>query len=275
MEEKIEVPQFPELEFEEKKHVYTLRGMELPSVTKIMQPLSSYIYSRVDAKTLNAAADKGTAVHGACESYIKFGIVDIPTAYSGYMDAFLKWYAEYSPMVLASETKLYISLNGDTFEALKEDFDKVMNDTLGNMEMKGSDDAVVTIKIKVSLEKQQIRDSENDCFRDIIKPTFDHDVSSVLQIKDKRSGSRTGGQILYDIESQKYYIGNIDDGQTSFMDEDGNEAPSWEPGFTDAAYEDVREERTALPSGVKHLPAPEEDDVEEDEEYQEYDEPEA
>lgn len=74
MEGKIEVPQFPELEFEEKRHIYTLHGMELPSVTKIMQPLSSYIYSRVDAKTLNAAADKGTIVHNACENYIKFGI---------------------------------------------------------------------------------------------------------------------------------------------------------------------------------------------------------
>lgn len=41
----------------------------------------------------------------------------------------------------------YISLECDTFEALKEDFDKIMNDTLGNMEMKGAEDAVVTIKI--------------------------------------------------------------------------------------------------------------------------------
>lgn len=32
----------------------------------------------------------------------------------------------------------YISLECDTFEALKEDFDKIMNDTLGNMEMKGA-----------------------------------------------------------------------------------------------------------------------------------------
>ena len=47
----------------------------------------------------------------------------------------------------------YISLECDTFEALKEDFDKIMNDTLGNMEMKGAEDAVVTIKINVSLRK--------------------------------------------------------------------------------------------------------------------------
>lgn len=107
MSTKIEIPQFPELEFEEQKHIYTLRGMELPSVTKIMQPLSSFIYSRVDARTLNAAADKGTIVHNACENFIKFGIVDISAGYSGYMDAFLKWHEDYSPEILASETRLY------------------------------------------------------------------------------------------------------------------------------------------------------------------------
>ena len=32
MSTKIEIPQFPELEFEEQQHIYTLRGMELPSV---------------------------------------------------------------------------------------------------------------------------------------------------------------------------------------------------------------------------------------------------
>mgnify|MGYP007106074803 FL=1 len=89
MSTKIEIPQFPELEFEEQKHIYTLHGMELPSVTKIMQPLSSFIYSRVDSRTLSAAADKGTIVHNACENFIKFGIVDISAGYSGYMDAFL------------------------------------------------------------------------------------------------------------------------------------------------------------------------------------------
>lgn len=107
MSTKIEIPQFPELEFEEQKHIYTLRGMELPSVTKIMQPLSSFIYSRVDARTLNAAADKGTIVHNACENFIKFGIVDISAGYSGYIDAFLKWHEDYSPEILASETRLY------------------------------------------------------------------------------------------------------------------------------------------------------------------------
>lgn len=107
MSTKIEIPQFPELEFEEQQHIYTLRGMELPSVTKIMQPLSSFIYSGVDARTLNAAAAKGTIVHNACENFIKFGIVDISAEYSGYMDAFLKWHEDYSPEILASETRLY------------------------------------------------------------------------------------------------------------------------------------------------------------------------
>lgn len=169
----------------------------------------------------------------------------------------------------------YISLECDTFEALKEDFDKIMNDTLGNMEMKGAEDAVVTIKINVSLEKTQVRDNENDCFRDITKPTFDHSVSSVLQIKSKRSGSLTGDEMLFDVSSNKYYIGKINDGQTSFMDEDGNEQP-WaaEAQVADADYETVHDDRAALPSGIKHLPEPE-SEGEDEEEYPDYEEPEA
>lgn len=169
----------------------------------------------------------------------------------------------------------YISLECDTFEALKEDFDKIMNDTLGNMEMKGAEDAVVTIKINVSLEKTQVRDNENDCFRDITKPTFDHSVSSVLQIKSKRSGSLTGDEMLFDVSSNKYYIGKINDGQTSFMDEDGNEHPwATEAQVVDANYEACHEEQAALPSGIRHLPEPKSAD-EDEEEYPDYEEPEA
>ena len=123
MSAKVEIPQFPELEFEEQKHIYTLHGMELPSVTKIMQPLSSFIYSRVDSRTLNAAADKGTIVHNACENFIKFGIVDISAGYSGYMDAFLKWHEENSPEILASETRLYDPERWRVFGALKTVYD--------------------------------------------------------------------------------------------------------------------------------------------------------
>ena len=81
---KPEIPQFPELTFEEERHLYYLNGLEVPSVTTLMKPLSSDFYSTVDPEVLNKAAKRGTAIHNAVENYAKFGIEDIPPVYAGY-----------------------------------------------------------------------------------------------------------------------------------------------------------------------------------------------
>lgn len=84
---KPEIPQFPELTFEEERHLYYLNGLEVPSVTTLMKPLSSDFYSAVDPEVLNKAAKRGTAIHNAVENYAKFGIEDIPPVYAGYLPA--------------------------------------------------------------------------------------------------------------------------------------------------------------------------------------------
>ena len=85
---KPEIPQFPELTFEEERHLYYLNGLEVPSVTTLMKPLSSDFYSAVDPEVLNKAAKRGTAIHNAVENYAKFGIEDIPPVYAGYFAGF-------------------------------------------------------------------------------------------------------------------------------------------------------------------------------------------
>lgn len=103
----IEIPSFDELAFEEERHIYKLDGMEIPSVTTIMKPLSASLYAGVDEAVLQMAADRGTAVHNAIENYLKFGIEDIDDQYRGYFDAFLKWYEEFDVKPLATESKVY------------------------------------------------------------------------------------------------------------------------------------------------------------------------
>ena len=71
-----EIRDFPELTFEEKQHQYWLDGMQIPSVSEIMKPLSAAQYQEVDQEVLNKAAHRGTAVHTAIETYVKFGMVD-------------------------------------------------------------------------------------------------------------------------------------------------------------------------------------------------------
>ena len=89
---------------------------------------------------------------------------------------------------------LALSLKSDTFSALKEDFDSILAKTIGNMEMKGAEDATITLKLGVSLEKSSI--SGPNGIQDITKPSFKHDISSVMQVKDKKSGALTGDFIM-------------------------------------------------------------------------------
>lgn len=105
--ESIAVPQFPELSFEEAKHIYRLNGTEIPSVTTLMKPLSNAFYRDIDPGILERAAQRGTAVHNACENFALYGIEDICPAYAGYFAGFLRWWEENNPVVLATENRVY------------------------------------------------------------------------------------------------------------------------------------------------------------------------
>ena len=107
-----EVPQFPELVFDEIPHVYKLNGIVIPSVSNIMEPLNRAKYDGISESTLNRAADKGTAVHNSIENFIKFDFVDIPPEHAGYFDAFMDWWNATKPVVVGSEVRMYHKLMG-------------------------------------------------------------------------------------------------------------------------------------------------------------------
>ncbi len=157
---------------------------------------------------------------------------------------------------MCSTNERNLSLNGDTFAILKEQFDKILNRTVGNMEMKGADDAVITLKLSVSLEKSSV--SVGDDIKEVTKPTFKHDISSVMQVKDKVSGQTTDDYALvWDDDEGKYVLRKIENGQMSFDDFDSNGNPIYE-----ADYHEV----PALEEGARELPeATESEDSEEEE----------
>lgn len=101
------IPEFPELTFDEGPHIYRLNGLEIPSVTTIMKPISAEVYGTVDETVLDRAASKGTAVHNAIENWIAYGIEDIAPEYRGYFDGFLAWEHDMKPEILGSECRLY------------------------------------------------------------------------------------------------------------------------------------------------------------------------
>lgn len=103
----IQIPQFPELTFEEQKHIYRLNGMMLPSVTTLMKPLSEDFYDGISPDVLDRAAKRGTAIHNAVENFAQFGIEDITPEYAGYFRAFLSWWKARKPEPLATEHRVY------------------------------------------------------------------------------------------------------------------------------------------------------------------------
>ena len=157
---------------------------------------------------------------------------------------------------MCSTNEKNLSLNGDTFAILKEQFDKILNRTIGNMEMKGADDAVITLKLSVGLEKSSV--TVGDGIKEVTKPTFKHDISSVMQVKDKVSGQTTDDYALvWDENENKYVLRRIENGQMSFDDFDADGRPIYE-----ADYRDV----PALEEGDRELPEGAESDEESDRE---------
>lgn len=120
------------------------------------------------------------------------------------------------------QTTYPLSLNGDTFNALKSDYDTMLRQLLTEMENREEEEATITIKVGVKLEKGQARDFQAngyDAMRDIVKPTFKHEVSTVMQIKNKKSGSLGGSmEMVWDKKLCQYVMRPIDNGQVSMFD---------------------------------------------------------
>ena len=84
-----------ELQFEEKRHLYTINGIKLPSVTEIIDPVSYIVYKGVDEFAKLKAGWRGTDVHFAIELYNDTGVIEIEEKFKGYLDAYLQFREAY------------------------------------------------------------------------------------------------------------------------------------------------------------------------------------
>lgn len=99
-----------ELAFSEVGHIYYLNGVEIPSVSRIIEPISKAAYGDVDPVVLRNAANRGTLVHEAIENYNTIGVMDVRDDLKWYCDAYIKWAEKWFPKIEASETKVYHKL---------------------------------------------------------------------------------------------------------------------------------------------------------------------
>lgn len=141
---------------------------------------------------------------------------------------------------------LPLSLKSDTFSALCSDYDSMLRQLLQGMVETGESTGTINIKVKVTLIEDSAPDftvAGGQQTREITKPKFDHEVSAVIQRKDKRTGSLSGDFELVR-DGDGYVMRHIDDGQYNLFEGDMKHG-----GVIDV---ECRE----LPEGPRALPAP-------------------
>lgn len=112
-----------------------------------------------------------------------------------------------------------ITLENETLQAMKHDMDEIINKTIKTMQMSQSSEGTVTVKLKISIENRGI--ANETVYRTGIIPKFEHDVQSVVQTKDKKSGQTSGkNELVYDAENDCWYMRDIR-AQISMFDADG------------------------------------------------------
>ena len=80
--------------FFDDKHKYTLDDEEVPSVSEVTRFISKEIYGQVNQYALDNACDRGTKVHKAIESILRYGDCEIEDAVAPYVQGFVKWYKD-------------------------------------------------------------------------------------------------------------------------------------------------------------------------------------
>ena len=95
------------IEFDAEKHIYRVNGEVVPSVSEILEPLTAKHYGEINELTLRLAAERGTAVHEACEE-LDYGFEpEVLTEYTGYVDAYIAFLQDYRPEWYGIEQMVY------------------------------------------------------------------------------------------------------------------------------------------------------------------------
>ena len=85
-----------DLMFDEVAHTYTMGGIEIPSVTTILSYIRGDL-SKLNRSVLDAAAERGKAVHAACEMMDYGGDPEYVPGIEGYLTAYQRFLWDYTP----------------------------------------------------------------------------------------------------------------------------------------------------------------------------------
>jgi hypothetical protein len=96
-----------DLLFREKDHVYMLDGERLPCVSDLCRFISRDIYKETPVWMMDAAAERGTAVHKATEELDRTNGVRVDDEYAPYVQAYAKFLQEHDVVWELSEHSLW------------------------------------------------------------------------------------------------------------------------------------------------------------------------
>lgn len=125
-----------------------------------------------------------------------------------------------------------LKIEAETFDKIRNDINIVLQRTLGTMKEKDSMEGKVTIALDIKLIQEDICNFDPEIegeTRRILKPKFDHKVSSVLNIKSEKKGNIEPEMALeWDEESLSWvlkYVNNTE--QRSMFDTDFQEGMNY------------------------------------------------
>lgn len=103
-----------------------------------------------------------------------------------------------------------VTIYSEAFCKLRDDFNKLIEDTLTKMKQKGSSDASITIKLDIELEKtfepMDLPDG-SQTMRDVYIPYFSHKATSAMQIKSQLAGKFDEEcELIWDPASQRHLL---------------------------------------------------------------------
>lgn len=126
-----------------------------------------------------------------------------------------------------------LSLNGDTFNSFKLDFDNALQRFLTRMDKLQRDSGSITCKIDVQLKEDAERNLDSANEGDtvpVMRPVFSYDISTEIKVKDKTTGLLAGNRkLVWDEQLHEYVMKDIDDGQTTLFDTASDNTPAQPP----------------------------------------------
>lgn len=121
-----------DLEYIDESHTYLVDGVIVPSITQLLKIKFGGKYDCVSKATLDAAAEKGTAVHEAIENYCKTGEeADLPEVKN-----FKFLQKQYKFTVLENEVPVILFDEGEPVAAGRLDLVLDMNGETGGADIK-------------------------------------------------------------------------------------------------------------------------------------------